>query len=46
MSSCAIQWNLRISNSLISNVALLATNLQVTGEDFVLILSLISNFVY
>ena len=33
-----IQWNLLISNSLISNIALLATNLQVPGEDFVLIL--------
>ena len=36
-----IQWNL-----LISNIALLATNLQVPGEDFVLIRSLISNFAF
>ena len=34
----SLQWNSLNSNSLISNIALLATNLQVPGEDFVLIL--------
>ena len=33
-----VQWNSLICNSLISNIALLATNLQVPGEDFVLIM--------